>query len=130
MSLTGRSLASLAGALGALGAALWFGTSRVGAVTGETTSVCFGNLSPTPSTLSLTNVQTPSVPTIETVSGGGLRLNTALSPLDPERIILPFDQQLIVKSVFTNPLAGASSSFGWFYLDKLYTGTFAPPNHL
>lgn len=130
MSLTKRNLVSLGGALGAVAAALWFGTGRVGAVTGETSSVCFGSLSPTPTTLSLANVQSQPVPTIESVSGGGLRLNTALSPLDPERIILPFDQQLVVKSVFTNPLAGASSSFGWFYLDKLYTGAFAPPNHL
>lgn len=103
---------------------------RVQATQGEVSAVCAGNLSPPASTLTLSAVQTQPVPTIENVSGGGLRLNTALSPLDPERIILPFDQQVIIKSVYSNPLAGASHSFGWFYLDKLYTGTFAPPNHL
>jgi type IV pilus assembly protein PilY1 len=49
--------------------------------------------------------------------GGNVQLNTALSPLNPEQIVLPFDQEVKVKSVYFN--AGYTHTFGWFYLDQI-----------
>jgi len=51
------------------------------------------------------------------VSGGNLQLNQALMPLDANHIILPFDQDVKVTSVYFN--AGATHTLGWFYLDQL-----------
>jgi type IV pilus assembly protein PilY1 len=48
---------------------------------------------------------------------GGLQLDTNLTPLDSQRIVLPFDQRVRVKYVYRN--AGASHSLGWFYLDQI-----------
>jgi type IV pilus assembly protein PilY1 len=56
--------------------------------------------------------------------GVGIQLDTALSPLNPENIKLPFDQDVRVKSVYNN--AGATHSLGWFYLDQLVPTYYDP----
>ncbi|MCY1016834.1 pilus assembly protein PilY [Pyxidicoccus sp. MSG2] len=48
-----------------------------------------------------------------------LRLNTNLNKLDPERIILPFDQNLDALIVDDQAGNGASHTLGWFYYDEL-----------
>ncbi|WP_163990439.1 pilus assembly protein PilY [Pyxidicoccus caerfyrddinensis] len=48
-----------------------------------------------------------------------LRLNTNLNRLDPERIILPFDQNLDALIVDDRAGNGASHTLGWFYYDEL-----------
>ncbi|QSQ20229.1 pilus assembly protein PilY [Pyxidicoccus parkwayensis] len=48
-----------------------------------------------------------------------LRLNTNLNRLDPERIILPFDQNLDALMVDDRAGNGASHTLGWFYYDEL-----------
>ncbi len=55
---------------------------------------------------------------------GGIQLDTNLTPLNPEKIVLPFDQDVRVKSVYFN--AGATHTFGWFYLDQI-DGTNGSP---
>jgi len=78
---------------------------------------CFGNLnaSPYPSGFSAANFSAMTSTKIN--SDGSLQLDTALSPLDPTHIVLPFDQRLSVKYVYRN--SGASHTVGWFYLDQL-----------
>ncbi|MFY2564357.1 pilus assembly protein PilY [Corallococcus terminator] len=55
---------------------------------------------------------------------GKLRLNTNRSVLDPERIILPFDQELEALIVHDQAGGGASNTLGWFYYDDLVTGKY------
>lgn len=55
---------------------------------------------------------------------GKLRLNTNRSVLDPERIILPFDQELEALIVHDNAGGGASNTLGWFYYDDLVKGGY------
>ncbi|WP_141323381.1 pilus assembly protein PilY [Myxococcus sp. AB025B] len=53
-----------------------------------------------------------------------LRLNTNRSILDPERIILPFDQELEALLVHDKAGNGASNTLGWFYYDDLVTAQY------
>lgn len=50
---------------------------------------------------------------------GYLRLNTNRSTLDPERIILPFEQDLEALIVDDQAGGGAAHTLGWFYYDDL-----------
>lgn len=53
-----------------------------------------------------------------------LRLNTNLNRLDPERIILPFDQNLDALIVDDQAGNGASHTLGWFYYDQLISAGY------
>lgn len=55
---------------------------------------------------------------------GGIQLDTNLAPLNPERIVLPFDQDVRIKSVYFN--AGATHTFGYFYIDQINGKNGAP----
>ena len=54
---------------------------------------------------------------VEITLEGALQLNTNLSVLDPDNIILPFEQNLSVS--FENESAGNSATLGWLYVDDL-----------
>ncbi|MCP3058574.1 pilus assembly protein PilY [Myxococcus sp. K38C18041901] len=56
-----------------------------------------------------------------------LRLNTNRSILDPERIILPFDQELEALLVHDQAGGGASNTLGWFYYDDLIAAGYIDP---
>jgi type IV pilus assembly protein PilY1 len=53
-----------------------------------------------------------------------LRLNTNLNRLDPERIILPFEQNLDALIVDDQAGNGASHTLGWFYYDQLISAGY------
>ncbi|MCP3144155.1 pilus assembly protein [Pyxidicoccus xibeiensis] len=61
-----------------------------------------------------------------------LRLNTNQTILDPERIILPFEQEVEALIVDEQAGAGASHTLGWFYyqdlIDKQYVNVNDPGN--
>jgi type IV pilus assembly protein PilY1 len=88
----------------------------------QTAPGCYGNLNQTTYTsgFSSTDFSYNSAVTINsgtTPPNSGVQLNTANTPLDPQHIILPFDQDVKIHYVYRN--AGASHSLGWFYLDQL-----------
>ncbi|ATB45459.1 pilus assembly protein PilY [Corallococcus macrosporus] len=57
-----------------------------------------------------------------------LRLNTNLNALDPEKIILPFEQDLTALIVDDRAGSGASSTLGWFYYDELIDAGYVDDN--
>lgn len=57
-----------------------------------------------------------------------LRLNTNLNVLDPEKIILPFEQELTALIVDDRAGSGASSTLGWFYYDELIDAEYIDDN--
>ncbi|AKQ69036.1 Type IV fimbrial biogenesis protein PilY1 [Myxococcus hansupus] len=57
-----------------------------------------------------------------------LRLNTNLNVLDPEKIILPFEQDLTALIVDDRAGNGASSTLGWFYYDELIAAGYINDN--
>jgi len=57
-----------------------------------------------------------------------LRLNTNLNVLNPEKIILPFEQDLTALIVDDRAGSGASSTLGWFYYDELITAGYIDDN--
>ncbi|MFP2908799.1 pilus assembly protein PilY [Pyxidicoccus sp. 3LFB2] len=57
-----------------------------------------------------------------------LRLNTNLNVLNPEEIILPFEQDLEALIVYDHAGQGASSTLGWFYYDELITAGYVNDN--
>ncbi|MBZ4415266.1 pilus assembly protein PilY [Myxococcus sp. RHSTA-1-4] len=56
---------------------------------------------------------------IDVTKEGWLRLNTFHSSLNPERIVLPFEQDLEALIVDDRAGEGASHTLGWFYYDDL-----------
>jgi type IV pilus assembly protein PilY1 len=58
-----------------------------------------------------------------------LRLNTNQTVLDPERITLPFDQDLEALIVDDRAGDGASHTLGWFYYDELITRGYVNINN-
>lgn len=95
---------------------------RVRAATGFVTAVCYGDITkPNPVAFDSTNLQFP-LTAAKVVPGSdpvlsGVALDTARQPLDPQRIVLPFDQQVTVSYVYRS--AAASQSLGWFYFDQV-----------
>ncbi|WP_426757106.1 pilus assembly protein PilY [Myxococcus sp. Y35] len=57
-----------------------------------------------------------------------LRLNTNLNVLNPEKIILPFEQELTALIVDDRAGNGASSTLGWFYYDELIDAGYIDDN--
>ncbi|NVJ05882.1 pilus assembly protein PilY [Myxococcus sp. AM001] len=57
-----------------------------------------------------------------------LRLNTNLNVLNPEKIILPFEQDLTALIVDDRAGSGASSTLGWFYYDELIDAGYIDDN--
>jgi type IV pilus assembly protein PilY1 len=90
------------------------------AVTGGPVS-CFGDLNANTYTSGFQASDFSVLTAAKIVAGGpptgGLQLDTGLAPLDSQRIILPFDQNLAVKYVYRS--AAASQTLGWFYLDQI-----------
>ena len=99
-------------------AMITFGVIRlVRAATGTTSDVCNGSLTATTYPGGIAGASFASTTAISAVAGTGLQLNTNLTPLDPNHIVLPFDQDVKVRYVYRN--AGASMTLGWFYLDAI-----------
>ena len=92
-------------------------TRLVRAAVGTTNDVCNGSLNATTYPGGIASGSFANTTAVSAVSGTGLQLNTNLAPLDPNHIVLPFDQDVKVRYVYRN--AGASMSLGWFYLDAI-----------
>lgn len=90
--------------------------SVVRATSGTTAQACVGNLNALTYTSGFSAGDFSST-TATDITSSGLQLDTGLTPLNPEKILLPFDQDIRIKSVYNN--AGATHSLGWFYLDDI-----------
>jgi hypothetical protein len=79
-------------------------------------AICYGNLDDVTYRQGITSGTFPTMNAIK-IGGGGLQLDTNLTPLDPQHIVLPFDQRVKINYVYK--LAGYSHSIGWFFFDQV-----------
>jgi type IV pilus assembly protein PilY1 len=86
------------------------------AAASTTSAACVGDLNRTTYASGFASSDFTNI-TAAAIVSGGLQLNTGLTPLNPEKIVLPFDQTVRIKSVYNN--AGAAHTLGWFYLDDI-----------
>ncbi len=86
-----------------------------GCATGENLSTTDSRLEFTATNYDLANVQ---------LSGGKIVLDTGLAALDPNNIVIPYDQE--VTTVFLLEGAGYRSSLGWFLKDEAETKLGGP----
>jgi type IV pilus assembly protein PilY1 len=96
---------------------------RVHAFVGAAGASCVGDINrlTNPSGFTSADFSTSNAVVVPTSGASAIALDTNQVPLDPQHIVLPFDQDVTVKYVYRN--AGASHMLGWFYLDQLKTGT-------
>ncbi|MBL8912965.1 MAG: DUF4114 domain-containing protein, partial [Archangium sp.] len=64
----------------------------------------------------------PDRTAVSITSGQQLRLETALVPFDPEKIVLPVDQRLTISYVYES--AGATHTIGYVYYEDLVTAGY------
>jgi type IV pilus assembly protein PilY1 len=97
---------------------------RVKAAIGSGGASCVGDINRTtnPSGFTSSDFSSSTAVQVSTTGAQPIALDTNLVPLDPQKIKLPFDQDVTIKYVYRN--AGASHMLGWFYLDDLKTGTY------
>ena len=95
---------------------------RVRAAIGSGGTSCVGDLDRETNPGGFTSSDFTSTTAVQISSAGAqpVQLDTNLVPLDPQKIVLPFDQDVTVKYVYRN--AGASHMLGWFYFDQLKQG--------
>lgn len=95
--------------------------ARVHAV-GGSGAACVGDINRLTNPNGFTAADFSSTTAVQISSSGlqPVQLDTNLVPLDPQKIVLPFDQDVTVKYVYRN--AGASHMLGWFYFDQLKQG--------
>ena len=91
------------------------------AVIGTTGASCYGDLNSDPYSTGFSSAAFSSMQAVKINSGtgptAGLQLDTNLTPLNSQAIVLPFDQGVKIKYVYRN--AGYSHSLGWFYFDQV-----------
>jgi type IV pilus assembly protein PilY1 len=120
--MTGRAvkIALLAAAL--VGLVFGLRQLRVRAAVGGGGSSCVGDLDRQTNPSGFTSSDFTATTAVQISSSGAqpVQLDTDQVPLDPQKIVLPFDQDLTVKYVYRN--AGASHMLGWFYFDQLKQG--------
>jgi len=79
-------------------------------------AICYGNLDDVTYRQGLSGQAFPVMNAVKNVATG-IQLDTNLTPLDPQKIILPFDQRVKINYVYK--LAGFSHSVGWFFFDQV-----------
>ncbi|MDB4965327.1 MAG: putative pilus biosis operon protein [Myxococcales bacterium] len=96
---------------------------RVKAAIGGSGAACVGDINrlTNPSGFTSTDFSQSTAVQVSSTGAQPIALDTNLVPLDPQKIKLPFDQDVTVKYVYRN--AGASHMLGWFYLDDLKSGS-------
>src|SRR5687768_8029881 len=95
------------------------GTGGTGADAGAPRSLCIDTTGQDKQPDFSQDAGIPSAIIVTNDSPPKLRLNTNLNRLDPERIILPFEQNLDALIVDDQAGNGASHTLGWFYYDAL-----------
>ena len=111
-----RRLLILTIPVGVVAGAMYVSDKRASVHATGVATTCYGDLNAVTYPTGLSTAPLTSNTSVA-VKAGGLQLDTNLMPFDAQNITLPFDQQLNVKYVYRN--AGASHSFGWFYLDQI-----------
>jgi len=101
-----------------------FGTKprNVRALVGQQAGNCIGDINrlTNPNGFTTGDFQTSNAVVVSNGAAQPAHLDTNLVPLDPQHIVLPFDQDVTIKYVYRN--AGASHMLGWFYFDQLKQG--------